>query len=49
MELPPVGRHPQSCTGPQLGTWMLQSSTTKDMATGQKTDMFGAHPSGYLS
>jgi hypothetical protein len=39
----------QNCTGPQLGTWKLQSFTTEDLATGQKTDLFGAHPSGYLS
>jgi hypothetical protein len=39
----------QNCTGPQLGTWKLQSFTTEDPATGQKTDLFGAHPSGYLS
>jgi len=38
----------QNCTGPQLGTWKLQSFTTEDLATGQKTDLFGAHPSGYL-
>jgi Lipocalin-like domain len=39
----------QNCTGPQLGTWKLQSFTTEDLATRQKTDLFGAHPSGYLS
>ena len=39
----------QSCTGPHLGTWKLQSFTTEDLATGRKTDLFGAHPSGYLS
>jgi hypothetical protein len=39
----------QNCTGPQLGTWKLQSFTTEDLATGQKTNLFGAHPSGYLS
>jgi hypothetical protein len=39
----------QNCTGPHLGTWRLQSFTTEDLATGQKTDLFGAHPSGYLS
>jgi hypothetical protein len=32
-----------------LGTWKLQAFTTQDLATGQKTDLFGAHPSGYLS
>jgi hypothetical protein len=49
MKLPATGQQRQSCTGPQLGTWKLQSFTTEDMATGQKTDMFGAHPIGYLS
>ncbi|MGF6535945.1 hypothetical protein P3T20_006763 [Paraburkholderia sp. GAS206C] len=39
----------QNCTGPQLGTWKLQSFTTEDLDTGEKTDLFGAHPSGYLS
>ena len=32
-----------------LGTWTLESFTTEDLATGQKTDLYGAHPSGYLS
>lgn len=32
-----------------LGTWKLQAFTTEDLATGQKTDLFGAHPSGFLS
>jgi hypothetical protein len=36
-------------TGPHLGTWKLQSFTTEDLATGQKTDLFGAHPGGFLS
>jgi hypothetical protein len=44
-----IGQERQNCTGPQLGTWKLQSRTTEDLATGQKTDLFGAHPSGYLS
>ena len=39
----------QSGSGPLLGTWKLQSFTTEYIATGQKTDLFGAHPSGYLS
>jgi len=49
MKLPAVGQQRQSCTGPQLGTWKLQSFTTEDVATGLKTNMFGAHPGGYLS
>ena len=44
-----MGQERQNCTGPQLGTWKLQSYTTEDLATGQKSDLFGAHPSGYLS
>jgi hypothetical protein len=39
----------QKCTGPQIGTWKLQSFTTEDLASGQKTDRFGAQPSGYIS
>jgi Lipocalin-like domain len=39
----------QNCAAPHLGTWKLQSFTTEDLATGQKTDLFGAHPSGYLN
>ena len=38
----------QYCASPLLGTWKLQSFTTEDLATGQKTGLFGAHPSGYL-
>lgn len=43
------GQPRQNCTGPQLGTWRLQSYTTEDLSTGQKTALLGAHPSGYLS
>ena len=32
-----------------LGTWKLQSFTTEDLTNGEKTDLFGAHPDGYLS
>ena len=31
----------QNCTGPQLGTWKLQSLTREDLATGQRTDLPG--------
>jgi len=37
------------CTGPQLGTWKLVSVTFQYEATGEKTQPYGAHPSGYLS
>lgn len=38
------------CAGAgQLGTWALQSWVTEDLETGQKTNQFGEHPSGYLS
>ena len=43
------GQRHQNCTGPQLGTWELLSYTTEDLATGQKTNLLGAHPSGFLS
>lgn len=39
----------QNCTGPQLGTWALQSYTSKDLITGAKTELLGARPSGYIS
>ncbi|MGF7129536.1 hypothetical protein P3T40_001003 [Paraburkholderia sp. EB58] len=48
MTLPSVEQQPQSRAGPLLGTWKLQSFTDEDVATGQKADLFGAHPSGYL-
>src|SRR5579872_1238839 len=39
----------QHCSGPQIGTWKLQSFVSLDVATGQKSELFGAHPSGFLS
>ena len=41
-------QHP-TCAGPQLGTWALLSMETEDLETGQKHNLLGAHPSGYLS
>ena len=38
-----------SCDGRQVGTWKLVSYTTEDLVTGQKTDLLGPHPSGFLS
>lgn len=35
-------------TGPHIGTWMIQSYTRENVATGDKTDQFGLRPSGYL-
>ncbi|WP_321908133.1 lipocalin-like domain-containing protein [Paraburkholderia sp. J11-2] len=32
-----------------LGTWKLQSFTTEDLDTGEKTELFGSHPGGYLN
>jgi hypothetical protein len=43
------GQERHTCTGPQLGTWALQSNTTEDLATGEKTELLGAHPGGYIS
>src|ERR1700734_4434362 len=43
------GQQRKICSGPQLGTWKLQSYTTEDIATGRKTNLLGRHPSGYLS
>ena len=33
----------------QLGTWALLSMETEDLETGEKHNLLGAHPSGYLS
>jgi hypothetical protein len=44
-----IGQQHAKCTGPQLGTWKLESYTTEDVATGQKSSLLGLHPSGYLS
>jgi Lipocalin-like domain len=41
-------QHP-ACTGPLLGTWTLLSMETEDLETGQKHNLLGVHPSGYLS
>jgi Lipocalin-like domain len=41
-------QHPP-CAGPQLGTWTLLSMETEDLETGQKHNLLGVHPSGYLS
>jgi len=41
-------QHP-TCAGAQLGTWTLLSMETEDLDTGQKQNLLGAHPSGYLS
>ena len=41
-------QHP-TCAGPQLGTWILLSMETEDLETGQKHNLLGVHPSGYLS
>ena len=35
--------------GPHLGTWMLLSYNREDLQTGAKTDLFGPHPTGYLT
>jgi hypothetical protein len=44
-----MAQEPQTCAGPHLGTWQLQSFTTEDLATGEKTDLFGANPGGFLN
>jgi hypothetical protein len=44
-----VAQQRQSCAGPQLGTWRLQSYTTEDLETGQKADLLGPHPDGYIT
>ena len=44
-----IAEERQKCTGPQIGTWKLESFTREDVVTGKKTDLFGARPSGYIS
>ena len=44
-----IAQQRQKCTGPQLGTWKLESYTTEDIETGQKSTVLGPHPSGFLS
>jgi hypothetical protein len=46
---PALAQQHQACSGPQLGTWKLQSLTIEYQDTGQKVEPFGAHPSGYLN
>ncbi len=42
-------QQPPTCAGPLLGTWILLSMETEDLETGQKQNLLGVHPSGYLS
>jgi len=44
-----VAQQHATCTGPQLGTWILLSMETEDLETGRKQNLLGVHPSGYLS
>ena len=44
-----IAQEQHVCSGPQLGTWKLLSYRTEDLETGRKTDLFGAHPSGFIS
>src|ERR1700689_3751378 len=39
----------QHCSEPQLGTWKLKSDVREDVKTGQKTEGFGAHPTGFIT
>ena len=44
-----VAQQHRTCVGPQLGTWALLSAETEDLETGERHNLLGAHPSGYLS
>ena len=44
-----IGQERRLCSGPQLGTWALQSFTTEVLATGEKTYQLGEHPSGFIT
>ena len=39
----------QHCAGPQIGMWKLQSDEGHDLATGEKYEPLGVHPTGYIS
>src|SRR5262249_53422951 len=39
----------QTCAGPLVGTWKLQSLMLEYQDSGEKVEIFGAHPRGYLS
>ena len=38
-----------TCSGPQLGTWILLSMESVDLETNEKHDLLGVHPGGYLT
>ncbi len=44
-----VAEQAPTCAGPQLGTWTLLSMESQDLETGEKQNLLGVHPSGYLS
>lgn len=44
-----AAQQPHTCSGPQIGTWKLQSYTTEYLDTHQVVTPYGAHPHGYLS
>ena len=44
-----IAQQREKCTGPQLGTWKLESYITEDITTGQKSTLLGLHPSGFLN
>lgn len=47
---PPAAQTPAPAADAQqiLGTWKLVSYSGEDVATGTRTDVMGAHPSGYI-
>ena len=46
---PAFAQQPQTCDGPQIGSWVLLSIETQDKETNEKNNLLGAHPYGYLS
>ena len=43
------GQERRTCSGPQLGTWALQSFTTTVLGTGETTYQLGEHPNGFIT
>ena len=44
-----IAQQRATCAGPLVGSWALLSMETEDMETGQKNNLLGAHPGGYLT
>lgn len=45
----PAQAQTSKCFGPQIGTWKLSTYMREELDTGKKTDLLGAHPTGFLT